>query len=107
MEYGNRRSKIQEEASGTSEENIIFYRNYRGVISDSDNIFSCSDASKSTGMVYDSLSLCCVRSCCAESCDFPETEKDRRPLRIVIPETDDIFIRKVSDSELTKRAVLQ
>ena len=55
------------------------------------NIFSCSDASKSTGMVYDSLSLCCVRSCCAESCDFPETEKDRRPLRIVIPETDDII----------------
>lgn len=44
MEIGE--SKIQEEASGTSEENIIFYRNYRGVISDSDNIFSCSDASK-------------------------------------------------------------
>lgn len=100
MEIGE--SKIQEEASGTSEENIIFYRNYRGVISDSDNIFSCSDASKSTGMVYDSLSLCCVRSCCAESCDFPETEKDRRPLRIVIPETDDIIKKESFREEIEK-----
>lgn len=95
MEIGE--SKIQEEASGTSEENIIFYRNYRGVISDSDNIFSCSDASKSTGMVYDSLSLCC-----AESCDFPETEKDRRPLRIVIPETDDIIKKESFREEIEK-----
>lgn len=89
MEIGE--SKIQEEASGASEENIIFYRNYGGVISDSDNIFSCSDASKSTGMVYDCLFLCCTGGCCVECCDFSETEKDRRPLRIVIPETDDII----------------
>ena len=61
MEIGE--SKIQEEASGTSEENIIFYRNYRGVISDSDNIFSCSDASKSTGMVYDCLFFWCTIVC--------------------------------------------
>lgn len=88
MEIGE--SKIQEEASGTSEENIIFIE-IIGALFLTATIFFVFRCIKSTGMVYDSLSLCCVRSCCAESCDFPETEKDRRPLRIVIPETDDII----------------